>query len=253
MNDSLARCLLLPSLFAFAPFAHAEALPAQVHYAERIEMGAAVGGVVASVTVEPGDVVKKGEVLLTLDPAPFQAAVQEAQAVLTRREVVQQRAMRDYRQAQELYDRTVLSTMGLQDAEMQASDAYAALLAARAALTQAQYRLQESVLRAPFDGVVLARSAEPGQAIAGREGATLLTLALRGEYLAVATIPPARLASLAPGTRTHIAVGGATYTGTIQASDPSSPSDCAGPPALRVLFQTPSALQAGQPATIELP
>lgn len=99
-----------------------------------------VSGVIDTVAVAPGDAVSKDQILLTLDATPFRAAVQEAQSAVTQRQVAQQQAMRDYQQALTLYDRTVLSIVDLQNAEMRASEAVAALLA------QAQYQLRRSCI-----------------------------------------------------------------------------------------------------------
>lgn len=256
MNTALTRSLLLSSALALAPHARAESLPAQIRYAQRVELSVPVSGVIDTVTVAPGDAVSKNQVLLTLDATPFQAAVQDAQATVTQRQVAQQQAMRDYKQAQALYDRTVLSTVDLQNAEMRASDAYAGLLAARAALAQAQYQLRRSSIRAPFDGVVLARQAEPGQTVVSNLMASpLLVVAVRGRYIAAAAVPPARVPMLTPGTTVNVKVGDASYKGVIQVFDVQPPV-CAGVPPqaeLRVLFQASAALQPGQGATIGLP
>lgn len=225
---------------------------AGIEWSRKADLGMPVSGIVAQVDADVGDVVRKGQVLVGLEATPFEAAVREAQATLTRREVEQREAKRDLDQAKELYARTVLSTVELENAEMKLTRAQASTQAARAALEQAQYQLRHSALRAPFDGMVLAREVEVGETVVSAlQAKTLVTLAARGEYIARAQVARDKAASLSSGGPATVIVGGQRYPGRIKSIIAQAGKQEADE--VRVLFSAGATLRAGLPARVELP
>jgi RND family efflux transporter MFP subunit len=234
------------------PAAAAE-VDALVQWSRRTELATPVSGVVASVPVNAGERVTKGQLLLALDDAPFRAAMQEAEAQLARHKSERAEAARDAKQAQELYERTVLSTVELENARMKLARADAGEKEAAAALDRARYRLRVSALRAPFDAVVLSRHAEPGQSVAAEfTPPVLLVIAAAGEYLAQARVSAERVTGLTLGQGLTVAVGGKTYPAQLKALA-HVPASGKKAYVLEALFSTPQPLHAGQAARIQLP
>jgi RND family efflux transporter MFP subunit len=241
----LITCMTFP-----ATAADVEAL---VQWSRRTELAAPVSGVVASVAVNAGERAAKGQLLLALDDEPFRAAVQEAEALLARRKSERDEAARDAKQAQELYDRTVLSTVELENAKMKLARADAGYKQANAMLDRARYRLRVSALRAPFDAVVLSRHAEPGQAIAAElKPPVLLVIAAAGEYIAQARVSAERVAGLKVGQALSVVAGGKTYTAQLKAlaHEPAGGKELY---VLEAVFTAQEQLYAGQTARIQLP
>lgn len=241
-------------LVTFTAFpATAADVEAQVQWSRRTALTTPVSGVVASVMVNAGERAAKGQLLLALDDAPFRAAVQEAEALLARRKSERDEAARDAKQAQELYDRTVLSTVELENAKMKLARADAGYKEAAATLDRARYRLRVSALRAPFDAVVLSRHAEPGQSVAAEfKPPVLLVIAAAGEYLAQARVAADRVSGLKVGQSLPVLVGGKTYTAQIKALA-HEPAGGKEPYVLEAVFVTQEPLYAGQAARIQLP
>lgn len=125
-----------------------------------------VSGVVKSVFVSVGQRVKKGQPLLALDDTIYQARVMEAEAGVARAQEEGLDAGRNLARAKELYSRAVSSTTELDAAKLRSARADAVSKEAQARLIIARKNQQDSVLRAPFDGVVTARMAEPGMYVA---------------------------------------------------------------------------------------
>lgn len=252
----MMRRLVLSALLALAaPFVQAESVDAVVQWSKKSALSVPVSGIVDRVEVNVGDRVNAGQLLLALEATPFKAAVTAARAELTRRQVALQEAERDARQADELYERTVLSTVELENAKHKLTRAQADVKAAKALLAQAEYQLRASALRAPFDGVVLGRFAQPGEAVvSGVEARTLLSFAASGEYLAVGAIPVDRAAGLKPQEKVQVRVGDQRYEGRVKAVG-LEPLSGKTPLAyeLQVTFQTRAVLRAGQAAVVELP
>ncbi|MDE2089288.1 MAG: efflux RND transporter periplasmic adaptor subunit, partial [Gammaproteobacteria bacterium] len=143
-------------------------LAATLHWYRRVELGTPVSGVIAAVPVRPGDRVKRGQPLVRLDARAFQAEVDKAGAVLYQRTQDRAEAKRALDRAQTLYAQTVLSTHELDLAKLGFATAAARYREARANLALARLDLEHSVVRAPYDGVVLSRAAQVGQTVVSR-------------------------------------------------------------------------------------
>ncbi len=137
-------------------------LAAAAWAADTVKLTTPVSGVVKAVYVQVGQRVKKGDKLLALDDTILRARVMEAEAGLMRVQQEKDDADREFKRAQELYDRGVTSTTEFDAAKLRHARATASAREAEARLIIAKKNLEYSVLRAPFDGVVKAREAEPG-------------------------------------------------------------------------------------------
>jgi RND family efflux transporter MFP subunit len=226
-----------------------------MEWSRRSVLALPVSGVVASVAAEAGARVAAGQVLAALDAAPFAAAVAAAEAQLARRKVEHDEAARDARQAQELYDRTVLSTVELENAKMKLTRAAAAVQEAQATLARERYRLRVSSLRAPFAARVLSRHVEVGQSVAAElKPPVAFVIAADGEYLVQARVPPDRIAGLALGQALAVGVGGKKYEARLRAITFEAPSGGQdGAYRLEAAFASGAPLHAGQAARLSLP
>lgn len=230
-------------------------LAATVEWARKSALATPVSGVIVAVHAEVGAAVKKDTVLLTLDPQPFAAEVKRAQAQVTQARVTLSETKRDREQADELFQRTVLSTVERDNAHNRFARAEAALAQAQAELTQAQYRLRHSELRAPFDGWVAARHAEPGQTVAATlEPPVLIVLVGRGEYLARAQVPAADLGNYKVGQVASVQAGGKRYRATLKSIGFEPVKNADRLYELAYVFSADDpVLRPGQPATVSAP
>ncbi|QDG77608.1 efflux RND transporter periplasmic adaptor subunit [Labrenzia sp. PHM005] len=114
------------------------------------EIAPVVGGVVKNIPVQANQPLKEGDVLLELDPDPFQYAVNEAEANLRIAEITLNRI------------ETVLDRGSQAVSEQRRDEAKATFKAAEAAFQQAQYNLDQTVVKAPSAGVVTALGATVG-------------------------------------------------------------------------------------------
>src|SRR3989475_2827258 len=139
-----------------APADRLVSLPAEVRAEQRATLYAKVSGYVKEVRVERGDKVRRGQELAVLESPDLDAQVASAQAELTFR-----------RQQLARVERLASSgRVSVQDRE--AADE--AVKVARAALIRAQAQVDYQGLRAPFDGAVTARFADPGALLPGGAG-----------------------------------------------------------------------------------
>ena len=230
-------------------------VPAVLQWSHRVELSTPVSGSVQAVNVEAGDLVRKGQVLLTLDSALYQAKVAESQAALSRQNEEAAEARRDLDRVQELYNRTVISTTELDQAKLRNARAQAMIIEARARLKQNQKGLDDATIRAPFDAVVIARQVEPGQIVAaGLQPQTLLVLAQSGEMLARMRLPESQIDKLKAGQSVTLTVAGRNYAGKIKSVglEPVKVKEESAYP-VDVIFAPGEQLRAGAAAVVKLP
>lgn len=279
LSKPLLHCLLALSIAAVSglaplhaqtnsgkPPAAADAPPqtggpinATVQWLHRVELSTPLTASVTEVLVEAGDAVKKGQVLLRFDARAVQALAQRAQTELTRRSVTRDEAERELRRAVTLHKRKLLSDHELQTARIDAARADSDFSAAQAANAQAQLDLEHCTLRAPFDGVVVQRTADPGQTVVSSlKPATLLVIAETGRMRARAEVQRDVLAKIKRGQGYNVIVDNQTYSGTVKYVGLEPLDGLGGQFAqyeLVVEFNPPAGagLYAGQPAQLTAP
>ena len=238
--------------------AHAAEVPAVLQWSQRVELSTPVSGVVQAVNVKPGERVRKGQALLQLDDRLYAGRVEETAATVARQKEEAGEAQRDLKRVQELYDRSVISTSELDLAKLRQAKASAQLREAQGRYKQEAKNRADSVLRAPFDALVVARLTEPGQTVAaGLQPQALLVVAKAGEMIARAQVTEERLNNLKMAQEVNVAVGPLLFRGkiTLLGLEPAA-RDKNGAPlyALEVLFAPgENVLRAGAQASLTLP
>lgn len=219
---------------------------ATLRWVGRVELSTPVSGVVAEVPAEVGRTVAKGAVLMRLDDRLFKAELARARAELVRLGQLRDEAKRELDRAKDLYDRTLLANHDLEMAKIGYSGAVAQHEAAKAAVTRAQLDLEYAVLRAPFDAVVLARNAEPGQTVVSRlEAVPLIVVAEAGRMIARVMLTGDELSGLREGLPARVKVGDRSYDGTVQSIAMEPEASPGGVPLYAV-----DALFSHDPATV---
>jgi RND family efflux transporter MFP subunit len=159
------------------------------------------GGLVVECPIEEGDLVKKGDLLARLDDRRLalellriEAQSEVAQATLVERNAQVNRSERDFRLLQEVSERNAGNPKELADAESDLQVALARQLQAERDLTvlkaQADLfrtRLDDMVITAPFDGVIVVKETEVGQWLG--VGDPLVEIVSVGEFDAWLDVP----------------------------------------------------------------
>lgn len=236
-------------------------LPATLQWSQRVELAAPVSGVVQTVYVNVGDRVKKGQALVALDATTYSAGVAEAKAELAHAQEEERDAKRNLDRVQELYNRTVISMSELEQAQLRQVRAQSHVQEAQAKLATNQKQLRDAQVRAPFDGVVLARQVEPGQAVASQlQPQALIVIARAGEMVARAKASLAQVEKLKAGQAVSVEAAQKSYSGKIRTLglEPlvDKGADKAGEKSeylVDVVFPVQEILRAGTPATVRVP
>ena len=120
--------------------------------AESVSVRSQVTGPLAEVKFTEGQDVVAGQVLFTIDPRPFQAQLQQAQAELSRVRAAAEFARREGARYRELFDRGLVARSQYEQVVSNASSAEATERAARAAVDTACLQVSYTTIRAPIAG-----------------------------------------------------------------------------------------------------
>lgn len=115
---------------------------------------------------EEGDLVKAGQVIARLDNKDFMATLDLTKATLQQAEVDSMDKGRKYRRAQSLFKSGSITDAELESAEAAYRNATALVEQAKANVRVAEVNLDNSYIRAPFDGTVLTKNADVGEIVA---------------------------------------------------------------------------------------
>jgi len=181
---------------------------------EELTLSFKVGGVVARILVDEGEVVREGQLLAALDLGEIDPAVARARSAADKAE-------RDLARARRLFADSVVSLSQVQDAETTRD-------VALAELQSLTFNRRHAAIVAPADGVILQRRAEPGELVA--PGASILVLGshARGQVVRVG-LADRDAVRIRRGDRARVSVAalpGAVWEGTVSevaaAADPAT-------------------------------
>lgn len=142
---------------------------------ERVEIRSRVSGVVEQVHFSQGALVKQGDLLVSLDQAPYQAEFERAQAQLLAAEARVALAAGEHERGQKLMSTQNVSQRDLDTRLNALREAQANERAARAALQSARLNLDYTQIRAPISGRIGRLEVTVGNLVAAGAAAPLLT------------------------------------------------------------------------------
>jgi HlyD family secretion protein len=131
-----------------------------------VTVGTQVSGTVSERLADFNDHVKTGQVLLRLDPRSLQARLRQARAQLAAGDAGLALARSTLDRNQRLVAQGFISSLALDQSKREVDTAVANVELARAQVDAAQTDLDNSVIRAPIDGVVIRRNIDVGQTVA---------------------------------------------------------------------------------------
>jgi membrane fusion protein (multidrug efflux system) len=162
--------------------ARAETLPVTNNLPGRIaptriaEVRPRVSGIVVERVFQQGSIVKEGDVLYRIDPAPFRVRVESAAATLKRAQATHLQARQQSDRIVELRERNVASVQQQESATAALAQADADVAVAQAGLTSAQLDLQYSEVKAPISGRIGRALITEGALVGGSAADNLATI-----------------------------------------------------------------------------
>jgi len=144
-------------------------IPGQARSAREAMLSFRVAGRIQERRVKTGDQVKEGDILATLDPAPYQAELDRAAANLQRAQAAYANAASALDRDKKLFSTGIVAKARLENTDATAKQALADVRSMEAAQERARLDVAYTELRAPFSGTVSAVFAETYEEIKPQE------------------------------------------------------------------------------------
>ena len=161
--------------------------PGTVNAIQQIQVASRIMGYVRAIHVDTGETVKRGQLLVTIDPSDIQGQVSMASAGLAQAEAALADAKTDYDRFGELYREEAIPKAQWDKIRLQYAVAQQQVNAARASHATAEAQMSYAAIRAPFPGVITQRMTSQGALAA--PGQPLLML-VNPDHLDVQTQVP---------------------------------------------------------------
>ncbi len=171
-----------------------EAVPVQIGTAARREMAvevnaighvesvaavavkAQVGGQITRVAMREGQEVHKGDLLLTIDPRPFESALAQAKANLERDRAKAKNAQDDVKRYADLVAKDYVTAQQFDQARSDAAAAEATVKADEAAVENARLQVEYCSVRSPIDGRTGSLLVQIGNVVKANDDRTLVQI-----------------------------------------------------------------------------
>ena len=141
---------------------------------ESVNLRARVEGFLLNYSFAPGDMVKKGDLLFEIDPKPFAAEVNQAQANLEIQQAARELAEATLKRNESAFKEHAVSELTVLEAQAEYSEALAEVKGAQAALVKDQLDLSYTKVYAPVDGRISRNLVDVGNLVGGQGEKTLL-------------------------------------------------------------------------------
>lgn len=236
---------------------------------QRVDVRPRVAGAVQAVHFREGALVKQGDLLFTVDPAPYAAEVDRAEAQVLAAQARVSHTRSEMERAARLWDERAIAQREYEERVNAQREAEANLRAAQAALQTARLNLGYTQVRAPVAGRVGRIEVTVGNLVASGAGAPVLTtlVSVNPIYASFDTdeqVVARALESLRTGQGTRAAIesipvqmgtgttGGTPYKGHLQLID-NQVNARSGTVRVRAVFDNADgALMPGQFARIRM-
>lgn len=132
---------------------------------EYVQVASRMSGYVKNIRVHEGEAVKKGDLLLTVNPTEVAAGVAQARAQVAKAKAALATAKENYKRFKDLYAEQAIPKQKFEQVELGYTAAKNDYAAAQAGLRQALTQVSYAEVRAPFNGVIFSKKVSNGQLV----------------------------------------------------------------------------------------
>lgn len=177
-----------------------------------------ISGIIREIHVEPGDEVKKGDVLAEVEIVPNMASLSSAENRLSRAKISLEDAQKTYDRNAELYSKGVVSEMDMQGVELSLNQAKEEVLGAednlrivKEGVASRGGAVSNTIIRSTIDGMVLDVPVEKGNSVIEannfNDGTTIASVADMRDLVFEGKIDESEVEKLSVGMGISLSIG----------------------------------------------
>jgi HlyD family secretion protein len=197
---------------------------------ETVEIKSKASGEILELGADTGDTVKAGALLARIDPRTARNRLEQAVAQLNAAQAKSTNARSQLDRGRKLLGNAWINQADYDKLVLDAATAASEVVTARIAVDNAKIALDDTEVRAPGDGTILAKKVERGQVISSPTtdvggGTPLMTMADLSRVQARVRVDETDLGKIAPGMPAEIKVAsfpGKRFAGTIEKIEPQA-------------------------------
>ena len=152
-----------------------------------------IDGQITQVNFVEGQDVKEGELLIQIDPRPYQVALEQAQANLQRDEAQLTNAKVQYERMKALFDGGVVAKQDLDTQEASFGQYEGTIAADKAAIDSAKLNLAYTRITSPINGRIGLRQVDIGNYVTAASGASMAVITQMHPIAIIFTLPEDQL------------------------------------------------------------
>jgi HlyD family secretion protein len=198
-----------------------------------VEVKSKASGEILDLAVETGQVVKRGDLMVRVDPRIPRNAVAQAQADLQVAQARLANASSQKRRADELFKSQSITEQEHEQALLDHANANAEVIRARVALDNARDQLDDTNVRAPINGTIIEKQVERGQVISSPTndvggGTVLLKMADLNLVQVRTLVDETDIGKIQPGQRATVTVDAfpnRPFPGTVLKIEPQAQTE----------------------------
>jgi len=152
-----------------------------------------IDGQIMQVNFREGQDVRTGDLLIVIDPRPYQVALDQAKANLVKDEAQLTNAKAQYDRNKVLYEQGVIAKQDLDTLEASFGTYEGTIDADKAAIKNAELNLTYCYIKSPIDGRVGLRQVDPGNYVTAAAGTAMIVITQLHPIAVVFTLPEDQL------------------------------------------------------------
>ena len=207
---------------------------------------------IAEITKNVGDSVKSGEVLVRLDFPSLRAESAVSDAAVKAADLRVKQAQLTQGRIQMLISKGAASRTELDEADRELAAAEAELAVANAGQSAVAAQGGNTIIRAPFDGMVTERLHNPGDTARADESDPILRLIDPKQVQVIVTLPVSETTRFVVGATARATAEGQSKTDVLRVASRPAPEPGAKTVEVTLAFDTPTELKPGTQVAVEI-